>query len=148
MRISDWSSDVCSSDLVVDHVSLGTGFRIDLAGSPLLAPVADRIATWRRLVSPPPSQSTHEFLDFPDLGPGFELQPLEPGVLDWVGRIHAFTFAAALSHGNVSGDIPAVSDGANRLADAIARSEEHTSELQSLIRTSYAVFCLKKQKKP
>src|SRR3546814_2494122 len=28
---------------------------------------------------------------------------------------------------------------------AIARSEEHTSELQSLMRTSYAVFCLKKQ---
>src|SRR3546814_2109417 len=29
-----------------------------------------------------------------------------------------------------------------------ARSEEHTSELQSLMRTSYAVFCLKKQRKP
>src|SRR3546814_3413505 len=29
----------------------------------------------------------------------------------------------------------------------IARSEEHTSELQSLMRISYAVFCLKKQKK-
>src|SRR3546814_16562487 len=28
------------------------------------------------------------------------------------------------------------------------RSEEHTSELQSLMRTSYAVFCLKKQNKP
>src|SRR3546814_3734825 len=28
-----------------------------------------------------------------------------------------------------------------------ARSEEHTSELQSLMRTSYAVFCLKKKKK-
>src|SRR3546814_12807089 len=120
MRISDWSSDVCSSDLVVDHVSLGTGFRIDLAGSPLLAPVADRISTRRRLVSPPPSQSTHEFLDFPDLGPVFELQPLEPGALDCVGRIHAFHFVAAHSHGNVSGDIPAVSDGANPPADDIA----------------------------
>src|SRR3546814_2638185 len=30
---------------------------------------------------------------------------------------------------------------------ALARSEEHTSELQSLMRTSYAVFCLKKKKK-
>src|SRR3546814_8963497 len=30
--------------------------------------------------------------------------------------------------------------------DAATRSEEHTSELQSLMRTSYAVFCLKKQK--
>src|SRR3546814_1834913 len=31
--------------------------------------------------------------------------------------------------------------------DALARSEEHTSELQSLMRISYAVFCLKKKKK-
>src|SRR3546814_10013597 len=31
--------------------------------------------------------------------------------------------------------------------DAILRSEEHTSELQSLMRISYAVFCLKKKKK-
>src|SRR3546814_6421177 len=30
----------------------------------------------------------------------------------------------------------------------IARSEEHTSELQSLMRNSYAVFCLKKKKHP
>src|SRR3546814_7515215 len=33
------------------------------------------------------------------------------------------------------------------LNDALARSEEHTSELQSLMRISYAVFCLKKKKK-
>src|SRR3546814_10294269 len=32
-------------------------------------------------------------------------------------------------------------------ADALLRSEEHTSELQSLMRISYAVFCLKKKKK-
>src|SRR3546814_1585457 len=33
-----------------------------------------------------------------------------------------------------------------RIAEAIGRSEEHTSELQSLMRISYAVFCLKKKK--
>src|SRR3546814_5623032 len=33
------------------------------------------------------------------------------------------------------------------LASQMARSEEHTTELQSLMRTSYAVFCLKKKKK-
>src|SRR3546814_10072365 len=32
-----------------------------------------------------------------------------------------------------------------RTIDAISRSEEHTSELQSLLRISYAVFCLKKK---
>src|SRR3546814_2415979 len=36
--------------------------------------------------------------------------------------------------------------GRNTLAGAINRSEEHTSELQSLMRISYAVFCLKKTK--
>src|SRR3546814_7250705 len=35
---------------------------------------------------------------------------------------------------------------AAQLADQIDRSEEHTSELQSLMRISYAVFCLKKKK--
>src|SRR3546814_7116850 len=35
----------------------------------------------------------------------------------------------------------------NHGADLPARSEEHTSELQSLMRISYAVFCLKKKKK-
>src|SRR3546814_2979210 len=34
----------------------------------------------------------------------------------------------------------------NSLARSAGRSEEHTSELQSLMRTSYAVFCLKKKK--
>src|SRR3546814_3086823 len=33
------------------------------------------------------------------------------------------------------------------VADDLARSEEHTSELQSLMRISYAVFCLKKKRK-
>src|SRR3546814_4259317 len=43
------------------------------------------------------------------------------------------------------GDLPAA-DLANQAQDRI-RSEEHTSELQSLMRISYAVFCLKKKKK-
>src|SRR3546814_3390881 len=38
-------------------------------------------------------------------------------------------------------------DGWLQLSEAPGRSEEHTSELQSLMRISYAVFCLKKKKK-
>src|SRR3546814_4508678 len=38
--------------------------------------------------------------------------------------------------------------GENRLSFNNVRSEEHTSELQSLMRISYAVFCLKKKKQP
>src|SRR3546814_3424892 len=37
--------------------------------------------------------------------------------------------------------------GVGSVAVAVLRSEEHTSELQSLMRNSYAVFCLKKKKK-
>src|SRR3546814_2828790 len=40
---------------------------------------------------------------------------------------------------------PARGGRARHSADAAARSEEHTSELQSLMRISYAVFCLKKK---
>src|SRR3546814_1003129 len=36
---------------------------------------------------------------------------------------------------------------ASRAGEALSRSEEHTSELQSLMRISYAVFCLKKKNK-
>src|SRR3546814_7307176 len=45
---------------------------------------------------------------------------------------------------DVEGHEIAVVEGARRI---IERSEEHTSELQSLMRISYAVFCLKKKKK-
>src|SRR3546814_8070404 len=42
---------------------------------------------------------------------------------------------------------PKLQIAAFRVADDALRSEEHTSELQSLMRISYAVFCLKKQKR-
>src|SRR3546814_2119451 len=45
-------------------------------------------------------------------------------------------------------EMPGLDDGENpELTDFRRRSEEHTSELQSLMRISYAVFCLKKKKK-
>src|SRR3546814_1489839 len=43
-------------------------------------------------------------------------------------------------------EIPLDEGGAQAVGDAGVRSEEHTSELQSLMRISYAVFCLKKKK--
>src|SRR3546814_4727658 len=43
--------------------------------------------------------------------------------------------------------VTAVSAAASVLGGGLARSEEHTSELQSLMRISYAVFCLKKKNK-
>src|SRR3546814_4432294 len=56
---------------------------------------------------------------------------------------NAITFAVGRSDDRC----PAPSTGAEGLASR-NRSEEHTSELQSLMRISYAVFCLKKKKAP
>src|SRR3546814_8134989 len=46
-----------------------------------------------------------------------------------------------------SAQLIAFGDGLGGIAEGADRSEEHTSELQSLMRISYAVFCLKKKKK-
>src|SRR3546814_8928622 len=51
---------------------------------------------------------------------------------------------AAVGEVDVVGDL---AGEAHLVGDQDARSEEHTSELQSLMRISYAVFCLKKKKK-
>src|SRR3546814_20772557 len=58
--------------------------------------------------------------------------------------------AALAASGAVAGLCPTteanLGDGLFPAAPYLARSEEHTSELQSLMRISYAVFCLKKKK--
>src|SRR3546814_2057502 len=71
-----------------------------------------------------------------------------------VGRGGGSAFAAirAQPAGTVQGRIRITEQGEVIAAkygtiDSAARSEEHTSELQSLMRISYAVFCLKKKKK-
>src|SRR3546814_6860431 len=66
-----------------------------------------------------------------------------------IGRLHARIDEAPANRGVIDGISPR--KGGFRLRHherrPTHRSEEHTSELQSLMRTSYAVFCLKKQKK-
>src|SRR3546814_1068612 len=59
-----------------------------------------------------------------------------------VGLARAHPHIAALFNGSPHGPAPIVADEPGAM-----RSEEHTSELQSLMRISYAVFCLQKQKK-
>src|SRR3546814_1640112 len=52
----------------------------------------------------------------------------------------------AIDRATFAGEIVAVVVARSAAAARDARSEEHTSELQSLMRISYAVFCLKKKK--
>jgi cation diffusion facilitator CzcD-associated flavoprotein CzcO len=106
--------------LTLDHVILGTGFFIDVAAPEETRGFADAIATFRHGVDNADGRFLEEFLDFPDLGPAFEFRERAPGAAPFLNALHNFTFAATVSHGNVSGDIPCVSDGADRLARGIA----------------------------
>src|SRR3546814_10073669 len=71
-------------------------------------------------------------------------------VIDAVGRIISINHPIAVPVGSYRTDYGACADRRRRCDFFIAgrgtcRSEEHTSELQSLMRISYAVFCLKKK---
>src|SRR3546814_5625944 len=122
MRISDWSSDVCSSDLEVVRPGVDlVQVRIAAVGEG-----AQQIQRRRRLVVG---------LDHP-LRVGLAACRLEADVVDDVAAIAGKRRAVHFLH-----------VGRARLGElARHRSEEHTSELQSLMRISYAVFCLKKKK--
>src|SRR3546814_8475617 len=126
MRISDWSSDVCSSDLTVDRYPDESGRQRaeeaddDHRGRGRVGRVSIRVGIPARIfrvdgddaraMAPSGARGCHSSLD------------------------QACLYAVV---------------GSFRLIHAKAqdrRSEEHTSELQSLMRNSYAVFCLKKKK--
>src|SRR3546814_3107299 len=119
MRISDWSSDVCSSDLVAaDHLVILTD-DIDVI-LPALA-LDGRFGKQRRLV---------RARDDPRRGEAAGPQR---------GRVAERDARDALARLRI--------DYRRNLPDlALEGSEEHTSELQSLMRISYAGFCLKKKK--
>src|SRR3546814_3871528 len=110
MRISDWSSDVCSSDLRL----LSETWPADgppTPDAPAARPGAPRPATTTTADRATAAGAPRD-LQGPSREPGARRQPRRR--------------CASLR--------------------AQPRSEEHTSELQSLMRISYAVFCLKKKK--
>src|SRR3546814_8235804 len=104
MRISDWSSDVCSSDLIIPDVE---------------ATIVDTLNEVRR---------------------HFDYVFTTGGIGPTHDDITADCVAKAFGRPLV------VTPEARAILEA-HRSEEHTSELQSLMRISYAVFCLKKKNK-
>src|SRR3546814_5232436 len=70
--------------------------------------------------------------------------------LELTNHLESFDFHVNVHGGGESGQAGAVRHGITRALidyDETLRSEEHTSELQSLMRISYAVFCLKKKNK-
>src|SRR3546814_4395744 len=128
MRISDWSSDVCSSDLPDS-------------------------ATLKKLIR----KGTLNFSFVPVLcGSAFKnkgVQPLLDAVVDYLPSPLDIPDVQGVKLDGETQDTRPPADDAPFSALAfkimndpfVGRSEEHTSELQSLMRISYAVFCLKKK---
>ena len=118
-----------------DLVILGTGFQFDFTGVPELAGVAGRTLLWRDLPGAADGPED-EFLECPALGPGFELRPRPGAEPDGLGQIRCFTHAAQPSLGNLANDIPQASEGAERLARAVASAlfvQDHAHHRASLL---------------
>jgi len=105
---------------VLDFLVFSTGFRIDWNVRPEFAALAPHVRAWGDRYTPEAGQNDQELNDSPDLGAAFELQEKTPGSCPGLDRVHCFSYPAALTHGTVSGDIPAISEGAKRLAQGIA----------------------------
>lgn len=103
----------------LDFLIFATGFKIDWLARPEYAVIAKHLRTWGDRYQQGAGQENRELQDSPDLGASFDLREKNPGLCPGLERIHVFCYPAALSHGTVSGDIPAISDGAKRLAQGI-----------------------------
>jgi len=103
-----------------DFLIAATGFRNDFADRPEFASIAPHVRTWADGVyTPEMGGPVESLLEAPYLGDAFEFLEKRPGACPMLSRIHCFNDAAMLSHGKLSGDIPAVSEGAERLMRGI-----------------------------
>src|SRR3546814_7189948 len=144
MRISDWSSDVCSSDLRVEHpdevgcipyvlILAPADAAVDVPAHQLVHAIA-RLAH-RRNHEPFADHVAAMLVDELDLHMGAPAGlRVAKAPHPRPSRIEAAELAVATNPAGVH----------RRPSVGAPRSEEHTSELQSLMRISYAVFCLKK----
>jgi cation diffusion facilitator CzcD-associated flavoprotein CzcO len=78
------------------------------------------VLLWRDVYAPPAEEAHPDLGLFPYLTPSFAFRERAPGAAPWLGQVHCFNYGSTLSMGKVSGDIPAVSDGAAFLARALS----------------------------
>jgi FAD-dependent urate hydroxylase len=106
----------------VDFLIFATGFAIDFARRPELSSIAPHIRLWRDSYTPPPGGEDSGLAAFPYLGPDFSLRERAPGECPGLSNIAVFNFPSVLSHGKLTSGVPAVSEGAHRLARGLVRS--------------------------
>ena len=109
-----------TAHLHYDFLVFATGFRSNWALRPEFSPFAPHIKLWSDRYSAPAGQEDLELSQLPDLGPLFEFLERVPGSCPGLDRVHCFSYPAALTYGGVSGDIPAISEGAKRMAQGLA----------------------------
>src|SRR3546814_9443267 len=128
MRISDWSSDVCSSDLSASLPTVGT-YLDEMPITTIQGALDIHAYDLARVEALAGPQGT--LYGASSMAGTIKLVTNQP---DYSSSYGAMDFELnSVAHGEFGG----IAEG---------RSEEHTSELQSLMRISYAVFCLKKKK--
>src|SRR3546814_9443917 len=144
MRISDWSSDVCSSDLegppeyVWEALDLLKVDRLDHGNRSLEDPLLTAKLARRATTLTVCPLSNLKLCVVDDLDDHPISRMLKSGLRATVNSDDPAYFG-----GYVNDNFRALAATGRLDRD---RSEEHTSELQSLMRISYAVFCLKKKK--
>lgn len=106
--------------ITLDFLIFATGFAVDWSQRPMLRHLAPHVRLWKHRYQPPPGDGDAELAESPDLGSAFEFQPRADHPLPGLERVHCFAYPAALSLGVITGDIPAISDGALLLATQIA----------------------------
>jgi cation diffusion facilitator CzcD-associated flavoprotein CzcO len=105
----------------VDFVIFATGYAVDLDRRPEIRGLAPFIQFWGGAHAPGDKAPNVELSMSPSLGSAFEFIEKDPGACPALSRVHCFNYPASLSHGKLTGDIPAVSDGALRLTQGIIR---------------------------
>src|SRR3546814_3193710 len=141
MRISDWSSDVCSSDLPRAHHGWpGRCPREGTQGWPQVRPLQGPGAARSGCYGP-----TRHVRFRPLQGTRDRARHSLPLCRSQRGTPGLRSARACCQNAMMMTGAPIKLTQADAADVADLRSEEHTSELQSLMRISYAVFCLKKK---
>ncbi|WGF89218.1 NAD(P)-binding domain-containing protein [Marinivivus vitaminiproducens] len=110
-----------SEPRTADFLILGTGIAVDLGRQNEIAHLASEIATWSDRYTPPLDLARPHLGRYPYLAADFGFTERTPGARPGLDRVHLFNTGAALSHGAVSGDIPGIALGAERLALALTQ---------------------------